>query len=175
MSVAVVLLLTLATSANAQNCRNERPCADMVPDLARATCTVTKITDGDTIRCAEYRKGVRLLLIDAPERDQGPHGALAKGALEQLLPVGTSARLEFDIQPTDRYGRILAYVWREDGALINEELARGGYAVTLTYPPNVKYVDRVRAAAEAARAEKRGLWGGSAFECMPKEHRARKC
>jgi endonuclease YncB( thermonuclease family) len=136
---------------------------------------VTKITDGDTIRCAEYKKGVRLLLIDAPERDQGLAGTLAKGALEQLLPVGTSARLEFDIQLADRYGRRLAYIWRQDGALINEELARGGYVLSLIYPPNVKYVDRIRAAVEEARAEKQGLWSGSAFECAPNDHRARKC
>lgn len=182
LSLAIALLLSAAASARAQDCeQGQQPCpavadtAARIPERARATCTVTRITDGDTIRCAEYKKGVRLLLIDAPERDQGPYGALAKDALEQLLPIGTSARLEFDIEPADRYGRSLAYVWREDGALINEELARGGYVISLTYPPNVKYVDRIRAAVEEARAGKQGLWEGSAFECTPKDHRAGKC
>lgn len=191
LSLAIALLLSSTASVKAQAADTisvtapmsggavllelPKPRAQQVPDLARAECTVTKITDGDTIRCAEYQKGVRFLLIDAPERDQRPYGALATRALGQLLPVGTSVRLEFDIEAADRYGRRLAYIWREDGVLVNEELARGGYVLSLTYPPNVKYVDRIRAAVEEARAGKRGLWSGSAFECTPKDHRAKKC
>jgi hypothetical protein len=50
-----------------------------------------------------------------------------------------------------------------------------GYALTLTYPPNVRHVERIRAAVQEARAAGRGLHATSAFACTPKEYRAGKC
>ena len=57
----------------------------------------------------------------------------------------------------------------------NRELARRGLAVVAVYPPNVKHLDVIRAAADSARRERRGLWGGSALECSPSDWRAGKC
>ena len=66
-------------------------------------------------------------------------------------------RLEEDAAPTDRYGRVLAWVW-SDAGLVNEALVRGGWAVLYTVPPNVKYASRVeRAQKEAAHAPRRTL------------------
>jgi micrococcal nuclease len=68
-------------------------------------------------------------------------------------------RLRFDVERRDRYGRLLAYVYRaDDGTFVNAALVRDGYARPLTVPPNVRYADRfVQLAREARRAE-RGLW-----------------
>jgi micrococcal nuclease len=141
---------------------------------ATATCTVARVIDGDTLDCADGPR-VRLLLIDAPEMNQGPFGAVAKLQLEALAPVGTLLSLESDIQKQDRYGRTLAYLYFDDGRMMNEELLRAGVAVVSVYPPNVKHVDRLRAAVDSARASKRGLWATSAFECSPADHRAGRC
>ncbi len=54
--------------------------------------------------------------------------------------------LDRDVQPRDRYDRTLAYVWLPDGRMANDELAQQGYAVPLTYPPNVRHVKRIRSA-----------------------------
>ncbi len=118
---------------------------------------------------------MRLILIDAPERDHVPYGAAATRLLRQIVPVGTRATLELDVQHRDRYGRLLAYVYAPDGRMANEEMVREGYAMISTYPPNVKYVERIRAAQQRARAEGRGLWSTSAFECPPAMHRRRAC
>jgi micrococcal nuclease len=59
--------------------------------------------------------------------------------------------------------------------MVNAELVRQGYAVVSVCPPNVKYVDQLRAVQEAAQAERAGLWSGSAFECLPADHRAGRC
>jgi micrococcal nuclease len=143
--------------------------------LARMTpCTVTEIVDGDTIRCGELGR-VRLLLIDAPERDQEPWGTRARTALEALLEVGTEARLEMDVQSLDQYRRLLAYVYRSDGLQVNEMMIRNGYAVVVVYPPNVRHVDPLRAAATAAQEARRGLWSTDAFDCVPRDHRAGRC
>jgi endonuclease YncB( thermonuclease family) len=59
--------------------------------------------------------------------------------------------------------------------MVNEEMANAGYATALIYPPNVRYVERIRRAAGDARAARRGLWAESGFECSPKEHRQHRC
>jgi micrococcal nuclease len=142
----------------------------------RLDCEVSHITDGDTFwaRCPDDLK-IRLLLIDAPERDQFPFGRQAKAAIEKFLPTGSRVSLEFDVQRTDRYGRALAYAFLPDGRMVNEEMARAGYATALTYPPNVRYVERIRRAVTQARAARRGLWAEGGFACAPKEHRRKRC
>ncbi|MGA9159879.1 MAG: thermonuclease family protein [Actinomycetota bacterium] len=62
----------------------------------------------------------------------------------------------------------LAYVWLGN-ELFNETLIREGYAFVTTYPPNVRYVDRFRAALREARSADRGVWGRCVHEgaCDP--------
>lgn len=138
------------------------------------TCTVASITDGDTLVCDGGTR-VRLLLIDTPEMDQGDFGSAARRYLLDLAPPGTSLRLEPDVERRDRYGRMLAYLYTPDGRMLNEEMARAGYALVLVYPPNVKHVERIREAVEAAQETRSGLWATSAFECAPVDHRAGRC
>lgn len=145
-----------------------------IPEAKRRTCVVASITDGDTFRCTGGRR-VRLLLIDAPERDQGPFGVEATKGLRTLIDPGDEVLLELDVVERDRYGRTLAYVYISDGRMVNEETARLGFVFVSIYPPNVKYVERIRAAVEEARNAKRGLWSTSAFECPPAEHRRGRC
>jgi micrococcal nuclease len=138
------------------------------------SCRVERIIDGDTLVC-ERGQRVRLLLIDTPEMDQGQFGRRAREALLELLPPGTSSPMEFDVQRLDRYGRTLAYLYLPDGRMANLELARRGFAVVLSYPPNVRHMDEMRAAAREAREAQRGLWSGSAFQCEPVQHRRGDC
>ncbi len=49
--------------------------------------------------------------------------------------------MEFDVQQFDKYGRILAYIYLEDGTFVNAWLVENGYAVVMTVPPNVKHQD----------------------------------
>lgn len=138
------------------------------------TCTVERVTDGDTIRCRDGRR-VRFLLVDTPEMNQPPYGRIARAVVAQHAPVGTVLTLELDVQPQDRYGRTLAYVRTPDGAMLNEIVLREGVAVVAVYPPNVRHVDRFRAISDSARTARRGLWAGSAFDCLPADHRRGRC
>ena len=143
-------------------------------DAPAGTCIVGRVYDGDTVTCRSGER-IRLLLIDTPEMDQAEIGRSARTELLRLMPLGTTVRLEHDVEKQDRYGRTLAYLWLPNGRMVNEEMARGGYALSLTYPPNVRYVDRIRAAVEEAKSARRGLWSGSGFECTPQDHRAKRC
>jgi len=117
---------------------------------------------------------VRLLGIDAPELSQKPFGKQSQGALALMIPVGTTVQLEQDVQAQDRNGRLLAYVWR-DGRLVNWEMVRAGWVVTLTYAPNVQYVDAFRKAAKEAEKDALGLWATDGFACLPFDHRHGSC
>ena len=142
----------------------------------RLACRVTAVSDGDTFRAAcPAPVRVRLLLIDSPERDQRPFGEQARKALQLLLKPRDQVSLELDVVPRDRYGRLLAYIFLPDGRLVNEEMARSGFAVALVYPPNVRYVERIRAGVAAAREARQGLWAEDGFGCTPKDHRRGRC
>lgn len=143
------------------------------PMRATIPCTVAKVTDGDSIVCAQTGR-VRLLGIDAPELSQKPFGKQSQGALALMIPVGTTVQLEQDVQAQDRNGRLLAYVWR-DGRLVNWEMVRAGWVVTLTYAPNVQYVDALRKAAKEAEKDALGLWATDGFACLPFDHRHGSC
>jgi micrococcal nuclease len=129
--------------------------------------TVDRVVDGDTIivRLAARRERVRLIGIDTLESVK-PNTPVQCFALEashrtkSLLPAGTSVRLEGDVEARDQYGRLLAYVFRQhDGLFVNLSLAKDGYAVPYTFPPNVAHADEFVSAAAAARTANRGLWG----------------
>ena len=138
---------------------------------ASIPCVVSNVVDGDTLDCADSRR-VRLLLIDAPEMAQEPFGGLAHKALADLVPIGTAISLEIDVDPADRYGRTLAYVVLPDGRIVNEELLRNGAAVVAVYPPNVRHVERFRAAAQKAQQAGRDMWGLDGFRCLPDDFRS---
>jgi micrococcal nuclease len=81
------------------------------------------------------------------------------------LVGGRQVILERDVTETDRYGRLLRYVWVDHGAglfLVNLELLRIGMAQVTTYPPDVKYVEALYVPAQtAARNAGLGLWGAA--------------
>lgn len=143
------------------------------PRRPTTACTVTRITDGDGIVCDRIGR-VRLIGIDAPELNQAPWGGQAAAALGTFLSVGTQVQLEPDVEARDRYGRLLAYVW-SGRTMVNWRMVREGWAVLLTYPPNVRYVEAFEGAERLARHGGRGLWGSGGFECPPADHRARRC
>jgi micrococcal nuclease len=153
------------------------PAADdrgpLAPVRPTTPCVVTRIVDGDTLECDPGAR-VRLIGIDTPERSQPPFGGQATAALARLAPVGGTVELELDVEPRDRYGRLLAYVWVAD-TLVNWRLVRDGWALLLTYPPNVQYVEWFTRAQQRAREEQRGLWSSGGFDCPPVEHRRRRC
>jgi micrococcal nuclease len=143
------------------------------PSRFDADCVVARIIDGDTIECRTLGS-VRLIGMDTPEEDQEPFGTAATAALASLLPAGSTVQLQHDEELRDRNGRLLAYLWL-DGEMVNWALVRLGWAVTLEFPPNLRYADRFRAAESAAEREGRGLWAVRGFDCRPADRRKRAC
>lgn len=143
------------------------------PRRQTVACTVTRITDGDGIVCNRIGR-VRLIGIDTPEMDQRPFGQQAAAALGEMIRVGSIVQLEPDVEARDRFGRVLAYVW-VGRAMANWRMVREGWAVLLTYQPNVQYVEALTDAVGRAREEKRGLWATGGLDCSPPDHRRQRC
>jgi micrococcal nuclease len=141
------------------------PAVGEAPSGPTEIATVVRITDGDTIRVLidGSEHPVRYIGIDTPEVHGGvePMGLEASQANADLL-AGKQVVLEKDVSETDRYGRLLRYVWVEDAdgwLLVNLELLRRGFAQVTTYPPDVKYVDALYLPAQAAAREAGlGVW-----------------
>lgn len=161
ISLVTALLLGLLLPVQAL----DTPAMPDKEDLLSAVCV--KVVDGDTA-WFEEKSGlvvhkVRLIGVDTPEtrhpkKGVQPFGPEASAYTESRL-LGQAVYLEYDVEENDRYDRHLCYVWLADGSLFNLELLCEGYAVLLTWPPNVKYVDWFTKAQAQAREAKKGLWG----------------
>ncbi len=129
----LVLLLTLLPSSVASQSDS-------------AVVQVVRVIDGDTIQvyCVfGDRVTVRYVGVDTPEIHHPMKGVERAGKeaseANRKLVDGKTVRLEFDVQEQDRYGRLLAYVYLEEGTFVNAWLVENGYAVVMTIPPNVKH------------------------------------
>lgn len=125
--------------------------------------TVVRVVDGDTVhvRLGDRVEKVRYIGVNTPEvhhprKGEEPGGREA-AAVNRALVEGRRVRLELDVQPRDRYGRLLAYVWIGD-LMVNAELVRRGYAQVMTVPPNVRHQQLFIALQRDARTANRGLW-----------------
>lgn len=166
LPISVFARTQVRESANTQ-ARNKIPISRSVSiGTMQQTTTekkflVSRVIDGDTIELSNGKK-VRYIAMDTPETvdPRKPiqcFGVEASNRNKQLVE-GKTVLLEKDISETDRYGRLLRYVYI-DGVFVNLFLVQEGFAYSYTYPPDVKYQSQFTEAERLAREQKRGLWG----------------
>ncbi|MBI2036522.1 thermonuclease family protein, partial [Candidatus Microgenomates bacterium] len=121
---------------------------------------VKRVVDGDTVEL-ENGQRVRYIGIDTPETidPRKPVQCFGKEASEfnKKLVEGKLVRLEKDVSETDKFGRLLRYVF-VDSVFVNDYLVRQGYAHVSTFPPDVRYQQQFVEAEREARENNRGLW-----------------
>lgn len=122
---------------------------------------VVRVIDGDTIKLENGGK-VRYIGVNTPESadPRKPVQCFGKEASvkNEELVLNKRVRLEKDVSETDKYGRLLRYVYVGD-TFINLELVKQGYASAATFPPDVKFNSVFveadpRSKIDAARGEK---------------------
>ena len=131
---------------------------------------IKEVIDGDTYKIDYEGKEqkVRLIGVDTPESvhpdktKNTEYGKQAANYVKKLIE-NQYVSLEFDVSKTDKYGRLLAYVYLENGEMLNAKLVKEGYAQVATYAPNVKYVDTFKSMQQEARKNKRGFWKENIF------------
>ena len=135
--------------------------AACVPPNPRESGIVTHVVDGDTIDVEIngqiYR--VRYIGMDTPEpTNQIDLFGVEATAKNSELVEGKMVTLVKDVSETDRYSRLLRYVFVGD-LFVNYELVRQGYATVTTYPPDVSCEANYLKAQQLAIAAGAGLWG----------------
>ncbi len=124
---------------------------------------VVSVVDGDTIKAnvSGRIQTIRYIGIDAPESKHPsvPVECYAEQAdsFNRGLVLDKTVRLEKDVSETDRYGRLLRYVWL-DNEMVNELLVKKGFAIAYPYPPDTKYQIRLSSAEQTAKQQGAGLW-----------------
>ena len=151
--------------------RSESPKATVVPypveefsgDVAYR---VLRVIDGDTVEIDYEGKttAVRLIGVDTPEtvhpnQPVEPYGKEASNFTKNLL-MGESVYLRFDVDRTDKYDRLLAYLYRvPDGLFVNLEIVRQGYGHAYIRFP-FKHSELFQHYAEKASEVGKGVHGG---------------
>lgn len=169
-----------STSTGSANSPTETAVAKLVKPVAQPTQPdslhiVAKVVDGDTITVTMNGEleTIRLIGINTPEtvdpRDPIEcFGVEASNKAGELL-LGRKVRVEKD--PTqgdrDKYDRLLAYVFRDDGLFINKFMIEQGYAYEYTYNLPYEYQAEFKAAQSSARSQHRGLWADGVCDQQP--------
>lgn len=124
---------------------------------------VVKVIDGDTIEVeinGEVER-VRYIGIDTPElsHEGSPEECFAREATEinKDLVLGKQVRLEKDVSETDKYDRLLRYVYVDD-VFVSETLVESGAAKAKRYYPDTKMSDQLEMVEVKAREAKLGVW-----------------
>ena len=121
------------------------------------------VIDGDTIvvMIDGRREKVRLIGVDTPEKD-GPYTKKEPFSREaavftKKMAEGKYVELKYDLERRDKYGRILAYVYLENGTFLNAELIKQGYGKVFR-KFQFKHRDNFIRYEQEARKNRMGLW-----------------
>jgi len=154
----LLLAIIFRGELNAEN--KSQPIIQYIKPLS-AICI--KAVDGDTIivNIAGVKERVRLIGVDTPEtkHPRKPVQRFGKEAYNFTwrMVEGKKVRLEFDQNQRDKYRRLLAYVYLEDGTFLNAEIIKQGYGHAYTRFP-FRHMQKFRNYEREARIRKRGLW-----------------
>ena len=162
VTVTVFLIITFFSIAN----QNANPKNTPKISQPESKAHVLRVIDGDTVELTGGTK-VRYIGIDTPElhHPKIPVQCFGREAMEKNreLVEGRDVILKKDISETDKYGRLLRYVYllnesSREGTFVNDFLVRQGYGVVDTFPPDVAHAQDFLAAQKEARENNRGLW-----------------
>lgn len=131
------------------------------------SCELIRVVDGDTIVVMFEGKQmkVRFIGVNTPESVTGnsnrdtQEGVSASEFTKNLLSNSDIVYIELDKGKYDKYDRLLAYVYTEDGVQINALLLQNGLARTMFYKPNYKYQTEFNEIQDYAKSNKIGFWG----------------
>ncbi len=123
---------------------------------------LVRCVDGDTARFMVYgeEESVRFLAIDTPESTMQVEafGKEAAAYTCDLLEGANLIELEFDpLADTDKYDRLLAWIWVDD-VLLQSLIVENGYAEVAYLYDDYKYADDLLKLEQIASKKHVGIW-----------------
>jgi endonuclease YncB( thermonuclease family) len=128
---------------------------------------LSSIYDGDTLRLRGGEK-VRVLAINSPElasekNATQPLAAAARQAARDFFASSVEVGLEAGAEQRDRYGRLLAHVYRRDGVSLSAAMLSQGLAWQVVVPPNDAHWQCLQALERQARKQRLGVWQAGVY------------
>lgn len=142
--------------------------ATSTPAANTSQIIVAEIVDGDTIKVQidGVIQTIRYIGIDTPER--GKSGYKAAKEANRALVQGQAVTIVRDTSDTDRYDRLLRYVYLPNGVMVNQQLVVQGMAQPAEYPPDTSQAEILLSAAVTASQQRVGFWSGtSSYDGAP--------
>ena len=151
--IPLLLLLGVISSCTSAN------------SLPSDAATIVSVIDGDTIvlEVQDQTETVRLLGVDTPETVHPSKpiecfGPEASAFTKATLVKGSTVKLLRDVEPRDRFQRLLVYLFLADGTLFNQLLIDRGFARTLSIEPNTAFASQFATHESNAKNRRVGLW-----------------
>ena len=118
--------------------------SDTAPNtIDGVTAQVRRVIDGDTIDVFldnEVQR-VRYIGMNTPERDEACYNEATEA--NRALVEGETVLLVKDVSETDRFDRLLRYVYADD-VFVNAMLVEQGYAEAALYRPDDQHYEEFR-------------------------------
>lgn len=159
-AILIIALLVAGISFwSAQQAKNQ-------PPSPKVDGSIVKVIDGDTVQVvvSGQTKTVRMIGVDTPEvvDPRKPVQCFGKEASKQSHALLDNQVVSLQSDPTqddtDKYGRLLRYVYLSDGTLVNLKLIQTGYAHEYTYDIPYQKQDQFKQAQQQAEQQQLGLW-----------------
>ena len=136
-----------------------------IESIKAESISVNKCIDGDTVslKIDGKVKKVRFLAVDTPEtkhptKGEEPFGKEASSYTCNALMEASEIKLEYEKDKTDKYDRVLAWVFADDN-LLQDELVKNGLARVAYLYDDYKYTDLLKKSQLKAKMDKVGIWG----------------
>ncbi len=152
--LVIIICLLLSINVEAIDYKNVKVSEKYLQKLEKVH--VEKVIDGDTI-VIENGETIRFIGVDTPEYEESFYAKTATAFTKNKL-LNRDVYIELDKDKFDKHGRILAYIYTEEGKFFNALLLQKGRAMLLSVPPNTKYMKIMQEMAKQARDNESGLW-----------------
>ena len=135
--------------------------------------TLLRVLDADTyiIVIGDAETTVSLIGVDAPvsalpqrSGDTADRGADITSIVKDYLKFGDTLYLKYDVGRTDTDNNTLAYVFFDNGIMVQDWLLSNGYAQAVDVEPNTVYSAHFAALEQQAKDKALGLWASHETE-----------
>ena len=135
--------------------------------------TLLRVLDADTyiIVIGDAETTVSLIGVDAPDSalpqrsgDTADRGTDITSIVKDYLKFGDTLYLKYDVGRTDTDNNTLAYVFFDNGIMVQDWLLSNGYAQAVDVEPNTVYSAHFAALEQQAKDKALGLWASHETE-----------
>lgn len=135
--------------------KKNKPVSDEIKVISSdQALTVKAVIDGDTFELSDGRI-IRLIGVDTPETGEPIY--FESIAFADSILSSKIIKIEYDKEDTDRYGRLLVYLYIDEGQ-VNQMIIAKGFGLVYLFKNNIKYADKLIRVQKRARTSKSGIW-----------------